>query len=85
VPPPPEGGGGRQWDPTATLVRLVAGGGEGVGEQYNISFAGLSFQGTRDGVPVAVEGGKEVVPLVHGAYSFEVAKGSAAILSFSWV
>jgi len=53
-------------------------------EQFNISFAGLSFMGSRDGVPVATgSAASEAVGLVAGLYSFDLPSGSAAILTLT--
>ena len=71
---------GATWAPAASLQRLLSGG--GVLEQYNISWGGLSFAGTRDGQPVATGGAeREAVQLVGGVYTFTVPRGSAAVLS----
>jgi len=62
--------------PNATLVRLHGG---SVGESFNITFGGLTFDGQRDGSPrgAPVE---EIVGLVAGAFTFTVFSGSACIL-----
>jgi hypothetical protein len=82
APPPSALASARAWAPLASLTRLQSAG--GVLEQYNISWGGLTFLGTQDGVPVpSGSPASEAVPLVGGLYSFDVPRGSAATLRFT--
>jgi hypothetical protein len=66
---------------TATLERLVA---PSIKSSYGISFGGLTFDGTGDGMPVGTRV-REEVPLLQGTFSFKLTKGSAAILTIQSV
>jgi hypothetical protein len=64
--------------PTAQLLRLVAAGND-AGAKSGVSFAGQTFDGSADGLPLG-QRVAESVPRVGGSYSFTLPPRSAAIL-----
>ena len=67
--------------PTATLLRLLAAGNNATA-RFGVSFAGQTFDGSTDGLPLG-ERVAESVPLVGGRYAFSLPPRSAAILEIA--
>ena len=63
---------------STALSRLSA---SSVTDARGVSFAGLTFDGVDDGVPVSGGPPDEAVRCVEGAFSFAVFKGTAAVLT----
>lgn len=75
VTPPPGAGGGN-----ATLVRLLARG-NNASETSAITFAGQTYAGSRDGLPIGPVVAERVAADAQGRFTFSVPPASAAILS----
>ena len=65
----------------ASLVRLVASNGDGVHAKSGLQFAGLTLDGSPDGRPSGASK-SESVAAAGGAFVFELAPASVAVLQF---
>jgi hypothetical protein len=79
VSPPP----GPPLLPNATLVRLLARG-NNASEGAAITFAGQTYAGSSDGLPVGPAVAEAVTADAQGRFSFEMPPRSAAVLTMAW-